>query len=35
MMQDIAAGALSGVDVFFISGGDTFAIAQGLGQERR
>jgi len=30
--QDIAAGALVGVSVFFISGGDTFAIAQGLGQ---
>ncbi|MBN2106053.1 MAG: hypothetical protein JW832_01400, partial [Deltaproteobacteria bacterium] len=30
--QDIAAGALTGVSVFFISGGDTFAIAQGLGR---
>ena len=30
--QDIASGALSGVDVFFVSGGDTFAIAQGLGK---
>ena len=29
--SDIAAGALSGVDVFFVSGGDTFAIAHGLG----
>lgn len=29
--QDIAAGALRGVASFFISGGDTFAIAQGLG----
>ena len=30
--QDIAAGALDRVSVFFISGGDTFAIAQALGQ---
>ncbi len=30
--DDIATGALSGVDVFFVSGGDTFAIAQGLGK---
>jgi glutamine amidotransferase-like uncharacterized protein len=30
--QDIASGMLSGVDVFFVSGGDTFAIAQGLGK---
>jgi glutamine amidotransferase-like uncharacterized protein len=30
--RDIAAGALTGVDVLFISGGDTFAIAQGLGK---
>ena len=27
----IAAGALDAIDVFFISGGDTFAIAEGLG----
>ncbi len=30
--HDIAADALSGVDVFFVSGGDTFAIAQALGK---
>ena len=29
--QDVAAGALAGYDVFFVSGGDTFAIAEGLG----
>lgn len=29
---DIASGALSRVDVFFVSGGDTFAIAEGLGK---
>lgn len=29
--KDIADRALSGCDVFFISGGDTFAIAEGLG----
>ena len=30
--RDIAAGALSRIDVFFVSGGDTFAIAYGLGK---
>ena len=30
--RDIAAGALNRVDVFFVSGGDTFAIAHGLGK---
>jgi len=30
--RDIAAGALAGVDVLFVSGGDTFAIAHGLGK---
>ncbi len=30
--RDIAAGALSRVDIFFVSGGDTFAIAHGLGK---
>jgi glutamine amidotransferase-like uncharacterized protein len=28
----IASGALDGVEVFFVSGGDTFAIAHGLGK---
>lgn len=30
--KDIAAGALNRCDAFFVSGGDTFAIAEGLGQ---
>jgi len=30
--QAIAAGALAGCDVLFISGGDTFAVAAGLGE---
>jgi len=30
--KEIEAGALEGCDVFFVSGGDTFAIAEGLGR---
>lgn len=30
--QAIAAGALAGCDVLFVSGGDTFAVAAGLGE---
>ncbi len=31
--SEVAAGALKNINVFFISGGDTFAIADGLGRQ--